>query len=899
MASVAALCILALAGITTVPLRAQDFPAVGQAPRARPALAGLKAPVGVYRDTFGIPHIYAASAEDAYFALGYLHATDRLFEMEVFRRRASGTLAEIFGKASLDDDTFVRQLGIRRSAEAAWKSHRLDSRIRSELEAYCAGVNARLGELQGLSGAKLPAIFQQLGFTPAPWTPVDALAFPKYMGWDQSGTDTDVWMGMLVEKLGLETVNELFPLDRPYEVPTIPGWGAVNKPLGHGSALAGTPRQARKGGASAPPPQGLANIPVSRGPHSPSADGLCGPRDERREAAPAAGLKPRPSGPGSTATNVPPRFPPDFDRAALDLHRHFVSGRFGSAFALGSNNWVIDGTKSATGKPILANDPHLGFSLPSIWYTAHLVAPGLNITGVTFAGFPYTVIGHNDRIAWGLTDMQADAVDYFIEKTDPQHPHQYFYKGAWRPLRRLREDVPVRGEKPVPLEIESTIHGPLVTSHGAKLALAWTGLAPTFEVVAFQRLNTARGLADYQAALRDLTVPALNVIYADVDGNIAIAPHGALPIRKRGLGRWPADGASGDYDWAGYIPDDQLPFALNPSQHFLASANGRPAPVGYPYYLGWMWDPSYRTRRIHELLSTHDHITVEDMEAFQMDAHDSAAEAFVPVLIAAYDRQPFGDEQVRRAIDELRRWNFEATPDSVAERIWAVWFERFRQDVWQGQFDAAGVERWEGGWGFAGSNERQPELEVLEFLTRANPESKWFDQARRVARTLGPPPGGSGSQGGTGVRGFLQARDDIMARSFVAAIAQLVKDRGADMSRWPWGATNVLRLHSMTQNPALDRGGIPVPGDEFTLGPGANGSEVTGGASWRMVVDFSELGHSFGMYPGGQSEDPTSPHYDDQIKPWAEGRYLPLYFYPSPQAFQAGQVESVLVLEPK
>jgi penicillin amidase len=202
--------------------------------------------------------------------------------------------------------------------------------------------------------------------------------------------------------------------------------------------------------------------------------------------------------------------------------------------------------------------------------------------------------------------------------------------------------------------------------------------------------------------------------------------------------------------------------------------------------------------------------------------------------------------------------------------------------VWQDQFDDAGVERWEGGWGYAGSNERQPELEILEFLTRANPESKWFDHAPRY-----------------GVRGSSQSRDDTVVYSFAQAIEQIIKDRGADMSRWQWGATNILRLHSMTQNPALDRGGIPVRGDEFTLGPGANGGEVTGGASWRMVVDFSDLGHSFGMYPGGQSEDPTSPHYDDQMKPWAEGRYLPLYFYPSPQAFQAGQVESVLVLEPK
>jgi penicillin amidase len=255
-------------------MSAQDFPAVGQAPRATLALAGLKAPVGVFRDTLGIPHIYAGSAEDAYFALGYLHASDRLFEMEVFRRHASGTLAEIFGKASLDDDIFVRQIGIRRSAEAAWKSHRLDGRIRHELEAYCAGVNARLGELKKLSGSELPAIFQQLGFTPAPWNPVDALAFPKYMGWDQSGTDTDVWMGMLVEKLGIETVNELFPLDRPYEVPTIPGWGAVNKALGHEDAqalLLTTSSPAR--GPPPPPPPPRENPPAGPPPAEENAGG--------------------------------------------------------------------------------------------------------------------------------------------------------------------------------------------------------------------------------------------------------------------------------------------------------------------------------------------------------------------------------------------------------------------------------------------------------------------------------------------------------------------------------------------------------------------------------------------------------------------------------------------------
>lgn len=775
-------------------------------------LPGLRASVEIDRDIYGIPHIYAASASDAYFALGYLHATDRLFQMEMFRRRASGTLAEILGPKLLDDDVFMRQLGLRSTVWKAWDSPRLATQTKMEVIAYCAGVNARLHEL---TPAGLPGPFKALGFSPEPWTPIDALVFPKYMGWDQAGTDTDVWMGMLVEKLGLATVEELFPLDRPYEIPTIPA------------------------------------------------------RDDAAQTQ-----RPGPS----TQHLVLPSFPPGFDEAARELRRHLVAGRFGGPFALGSNNWVIDGKKSATGMPLLANDPHLGLSLPSIWYAAHLVAPGLNVMGVTFAGSPYVIIGHNDRIAWGVTNMQADTVDYFIEKMDAQHPHQFFYKGAWRDTARRTEEVRVRGQEPQHLEIESTVHGPLVTTHGARLALDWTGLAPTLDIMALARFNTAKNLQDFNEALKDFRVPPLNVVYADVDGNIAMFPHGALPVRKRGDGRWPVDGSSGDYDWAGTIPDDQLPASLNPPQHYLASANGRPAPVGYPYYLGWMWDPSYRTRRIHQLLSTHDHISVEQMEAFQTDAHDSAAEAFVPVLVAAYDRKPFGDERTRKAIDELRHWDFVAAPESVATTIWSAWFNNFRNAVWDDHFDAAGVERWSGSWGYSSSNARQPEVEILEFLTREVPTSPWFDDVRTPEK---------------------ETRDDVMARSFVEAVARLVKERGEDLSQWKWSKTNVLRLHSITQVPELDRGGMPVRGDEFTVCPGENGGPVTGGASWRMVIDLGNPRQSFGVYPGGQSEDPTSPHYDDQVKPWVEGKYLPLYFYSSPREFPSGQVERIMVLEPR
>lgn len=801
----AAVCAFGLA----LSAAARGLPQTGEARLTSLRVPGLKAPVSVFRDRYGIPHVYAQSSEDAYFALGYLHATDRLFQMELFRRRASGSLAEVFGRSALDDDVFVRQLGIRRSAEAAWRSPRLETIIKVEIVAYCAGINARLRELE-TSG--LPEPFRSLGLKPAPWAPADAIVFPKYMGWDQSGTDTDVWMGMLIKKLGVETVDELFPLDRPYEIPTV----------ADGSR------------------------PQSAILEDHAADHLF--------------------------------FPTGYDEAARELHQRFVSGRFGSQFACGSNNWAIDSTKSATGKPLLASDPHLSFSLPSIWYAAHLLAPGLNVMGVTFAGFPYVIIGHNDRLAWGLTNMQADAVDYFIEKMDEQHPHQYFYKGEWRDTERRKEQVLVRGEQPVSLEIESTVHGPLVTSHGLRLALEWTGLGPTYEVMALAHINRAQNLREFRDALVDWQVPALNFAYADTDGNIAIFPHGALPIRRRGLGRWPVDGSSGDFDWVGTIPDQELPSAVNPPEHFVASANGRPAGVGYPHYLGWMWDASYRTRRIRHVLSGHEKIIIEQMQQLQMDVHDAAAEVFVPVLVQAYDRHPFGDDRVKAAIDELRHWNFEATIESPAPTIWWAWFDKFSAAVWQDDFEAAGVEPWPGAWGFSGTNRRLPIVEMLEYLTRENPASFWFDD-------VGTPQ--------------KETRDEIMARTFVDAVGQLSKERGPVVADWRWGKTNVLRLHSITQQPALDRGGMAVPGDGFTVCPGGEGGEVDGGASWRIVVELSNPVRSFGVFPGGESDDPASPHYDDMVKPWAEGRYLPLYFYPSPREFQAGEIKSILDLEPR
>ncbi len=748
-------------------------------------LPGLAAEVQVELDGHGVPHVFAKSWTDAARVLGYLHAGERLWQMDMFRRQGSGTSAEVLGKSGLESDILIRQLGLRRSCETLWKSGDLPAPFRAELEAYAGGVNARIAEL----GAKnLPPAFTMLGYQPADWTPVDSLVFSKYMGWDQSGTADDLWFGMMVEKLGLAAVEELWPLERPYEIPTV---------------------------------KSQADVPGQR----------------------AAALVPLP-GAG-----------PAYAAALERLSKVRLLGRGGLSF--GSNNWAVDGSKTASGKPLLCNDPHLGFSLPAIWYTCHVSVQGENVAGVTFPGGPVFVIGHNDHIAWGLTNMQADAVDYFVETVDPQDPLRYRHRGQWKTMQRVTEQIAVRGAPAQALDIDATVHGPIISREGRTIALQWTGLKPTKDMAAMWNVSRAKNLAQYLRALDDLIVPAMNVVYADDAGNIAIHPCGALPVRMHGQGRIPLDGASGDNDWTEMIPRQRLPLAINPPDHFVASANGRPAPLGYPYYLGWMWDCNYRIRRINDLLAKAQGLTVETMKPIQTDAYDKAAERFVPVLLQALAASPSPlDPLGQRAAEELKRWDFVADTAAVAPAIWLRWFQKYRDAVWNDEWASRGITQPGGSWGFSSANRREPMLEVLESMTREFPDSIWFDDRATPER---------------------ETRDDIMRRSFAAAVESLGKDFGADPAQWRWGNINQLRISSLTQQPELARSGGPVVGTCFTVNPGSDVGSVGGGASWRMIVDLAHVDRSQGVYPGGQSENPASPLYADQIALWAQGQYLPLH----------------------
>jgi len=763
-------------------------------------LVGLDESVDLYTDEHGIPHIYANSWPDAARVLGYVHASDRLWQMDLLRRQASGTLAEIMGESALKHDIHMRRLGIRRGCEELWASDSLPPAFVAELEAYAEGVNARM---RFMTAERFGFPFTLLEYEPESWTPVDSLVFMKYMGWDQSGTDDDLWLGIMVEKFGAEAVEELWPIDRPYDSPQV--------------------RTPTRG-------QPSINANVSNA--------------ERAYAA------------------------------AMDAMGDALSTR-GSAF--GSNNWAVAGEKTRSGKPMLCSDPHLGFTLPSVWYAVHLNVRGESIAGVTFPTAPHIVIGHNDAVGWGITNLQADAVDYFIESRHPFATDRYLHKGVWKTFETRTEQIAVKGIGEHTIVIESTVHGPVITSSPRTISLQWTGLGATTESVALWGMNRASHFEEWYQAAQQMTVPGINLAYADVHGTIALYSAGAFPKRSKGEGRIPMPGATGDHDWDEMIPTDEMPLALNPPEGFVASANARPVDGDYPHYLGWMWDAGYRHRRITELLKNANNVSINDMRTMQFDVYDLAAQHFLPTMLSELDEQDFAEFPYRRAINTLKNWDYRATTDSNAPAIWMRWLDHYRKLVWDAQWSSRSIEKRPGSWGFSGINRREPIIEVLEHMTRNQPDSPWFDSPETS---------------------WKETRHDIALGSFITAMGTLERQFGKNVTGWTWGNTNLLRIESLLQDPELRRIGDPVPGTMFTMNPGGDIGPVSDGASWRMIVDFAATDESIGIYPGGQSGHADSPHYDDFMSRWAQGEFVRLYAVDDSEKLPKAAQESVIAFTP-
>jgi penicillin G amidase len=722
------------------------------------ALKGLRAPVEILIDQSGVPHLYAANTSDLVFGQGYVHARDRLWQMELNRRIAAGTLAELFGAPALEADRFLRRLGFGRDALRDLAA--LSDDARALLDAYAAGVNAYVAH------HRPPLEFMLLRTGPKPWKATDSLAFGRYMGWTQTPNwETELIRGRLLDRLGPERVTLMEP----------------GNPL---TALSGL-----SGGAS--------------------------------------------------------------------------------------NNWVAAGDRSSTGRPLLANDPHLYPRIPAVWYVAHLNGGDLDVAGATLPGVPGVVIGHTARIAWGVTAGMADCEDLFLERPDPDDHHRFAFKDGYEPATVTRETYVIRGRAaPLEEDVIRTRHGPLLNGtldipvDGMPLALRSALHDAPNPVEGLFRLNRATDWGTFRAALEGWTFPCLNFVYADVDGNIGYKLAGRVPIRAKGDGYAPVPGWTGEEEWTGYIPFDEMPEAFNPPDGVFATANSRPdAPSGH--FLARDWVDDSRWRRIIELLRSRPRHTLEDFQAMQADQVSLPAKAIVEALPS----DASGDPLARKALGFLHAWNGRLSADSAAAAIYEV----FR-------------------------------VELLRALNRDLDGGQQDILLGKGPDPLIAPVTAFYFRGSSELIGHLQQADAAVVRAALeSAIAFLRRELGGDVDSWEWG-----RLHRITFAhpigvgvPTLDRvlhlsrGPLPIGGDADTIAQAgvdpwhpfaANAFMV----SYRQLFDVGAWDEARFILPTGQSGHPGSRHYDDMIEPWRRVQYRLLPF--SRAAVAAAVAETAALL---
>ncbi|MBO8142674.1 MAG: penicillin acylase family protein [Firmicutes bacterium] len=600
---------------------------------------GLSGEVRVYRDDRGVPHIEATTAQDLFFAQGFVTAQDRLWQMDLYRRIAGGRLAEVLGESFLDQDRFFRTLGFH---EAVQKSLDLaDAESRVMLEAYAAGVTAYID--QARSSGLLPVEFRLLGYAPDPWTPEDSLLIGRLIAYQLSTNwSFEVARYRAAEELGWDIIDQYLP-SYPSQGPVI------------------TPREAPLRGQ----PDG---VQVS-------------------SPAPAAA----PAEPGSQGDG-----PERIEIVHLRSDDLELIARFSPPPHLGSNSWAVAGWRSDTGGALLANDPHLAYSAPAIWHQVHLVLEDdFRAIGVSIPGVPGVIIGRNGFIAWAITSLVADSQDLFIQRPNPENPREFLYQGRYEPARVREEVIRVAGrEDPVVLEVlETPRHGPILNPvlPGEEpvdvLSLAWTALGPTGEINAILPLMRARNFDEFERAVDLFDMPALSFLYADREGNIGYKAAGLLPRRPQGGGRVPRPAWTGEYDWLGTIPKAELPRSYNPPEGFIVAANNLPASEPYLHYIGDGFFP-WRAWRIREVLEEADMVTLQDMRALQLDMTNVHARETLPGLLSVLGREVAalgGPDRLspveQEALALLEAWDFVETPSAGAPLVWHLWQRELKSAV--------------------------------------------------------------------------------------------------------------------------------------------------------------------------------------------------------------------------
>ncbi len=771
------------------------------------ALPGLGAPVEVIRDEYGIPHITAGSEEDALFALGFVHAQDRMWQMEMNRRIGAGRLSEVLGAAAVDTDRLLRVLGLHHRAKASLDH--LDPASRHKTGAYVRGVNAWIESRRG----PLPPEFLILGIDPAPWTASDSVLLPKIMSLDLAREWTRDRMRLrLAQVLPPDRILDFYT---PYR---------TDKPRGiipprNGESPLQTPSKGDLAGTSRP---------------SPAAD---------------------PSGTGVSAVGT--------------VHSDRILSRMLAAFSpagshLGSNSWVVDGTRSASGKPLLANDPHLALTAPSIWYLAHLSWPGHDIVGATLPGMPGVVLGHNGHVAWGFTNTGSDVQDLFVERVDPSEPSRYLAPDGWRAFGVRRERIRVRDGEDVVLTVRESRHGPVINDmfgepvgddgEGEALSLAWTALRDDdLTLQAALGLPHVRDWKSFVANIRDFRSPMQSITYADVDGNIGFIAPGLVPVRQgrrsERPGTMPQPGWEAKHDWQGFIPFEELPRVYNPPGGTIVTANHPIVPDHYPHHISFEWEGGYRAQRIMEMLAGRNDHDLESFRALQQDRISLFARALLPRL-RAISGPPGASRAVTRTLELLNDWNGDMDPARPEPLIFHAWVWEFARLISADELGALQQDA----WGRQGP-----------FVQRVLEErGVWCDDSGTVG---------------------VETCNTMLARALVAAVDRIARKYGDDPEAWHWGDEHVTvaehRPFGQTVLARLFNLSGPVPGsmyavNAFSFSPLGQERPFAAihGPGFRAIYDLDDLERSLFIHSTGLSGNILSPWYRSFEKKWRAGEYF-------------------------
>jgi penicillin amidase len=834
------------------------------------SLPGLQGKVTVLRDDQAVPQIYADNPQDLFRVQGYVNAQDRFFQMDLDRHVTAGRLSELVGKNAdaLRADAVVRTLGWRDVAKQEFQQ--ASASTKKYLQAYADGVN---DYVRGKSASQLSISYTVLARSHPlqqiePWTPVDSLAWLKAMAWDlRSNYNEELERARALTTVrAIDRVEQLYPA-YPYD---------QHKAIIPGSST-------RKSSASL--------IPATE-----SASARAGKRAQAGTSVQAGTSAKAGTSAPADPTGVEAAIESDAAQQVFTAAKQAVAAMpdlLGNTDGIGSNSWVVGGELTASGLPLLANDPHLQVSMPGIWTQVGLhctrVSPScpFDVAGFGFAGMPGVVIGHNAQISWGLTNLYPDVTDFYLERIVGD---QVEYDGKLRPLTQHKETIFVAGSDPVTITVRATSHGPVLSDvlddvgqagrsapvAGEKIkrsstyavSLAWTALTPGHAMDALLDLDVATDFEQFRAAALKLDAPAQNLIYADYDGNIGYQAPGRIPIRGPGRsdspvpsdGTWPHPGWDSAYDWKGTVPVKQLPWVENPPEGFIVAANQAVTGPDGPVKFTSDWDYGYRSQRIRDLLTaaaknTH-RLTIDDMRVIQADTQNGIAATLVPLLLKIKGEDKFTQE----AIDLLKGWDYTQPTDSAAAAYFnVVWVTilnlTFADELPEG-FKPDGGDRW---------------FEVVKTLL-SDPDDAWWDDR------LTPD--------------VVESEKEVLRLALSQARLQLTSTLGKDPQRWRWG-----RLHRVTleQTPLggsgspsilhklFNRGPYEAPGgssmvNAFSWDAATGTFNVTAAPSMRMIIDLSDRDSSRWVNQTGISGHPDDSHYDDQIQTWLQGNDYPWPF---------------------